>query len=79
MPEDITTLPISELLDDRQASLTDIKYCELALLHGVKTYGKDASVQHRLDVNRKVVKMIDDELTRRDNTKQEDQCHTSQF
>ncbi len=71
MPADIKTLPESELMADRAACLKDIKVCEWALIIGVATYGRGESVQRRLGVNQEIVKVIDEELERRANTKQE--------
>lgn len=62
---DILQIPLQELLDDRAASLADIKVCELAFLHGVKEYGNGYSIQNRLDANQNIVNVIDKELARR--------------
>jgi hypothetical protein len=78
MAADLSTFPLQELKDDLRASTNDIIVCELALMQGHKTYGDGKSTQRRLDVNKQIVKMIEAELKRRENTKQEAECHTSQ-
>ena len=65
MTVDITRLPLEELLDDKQASLADIKLCEDALKIGADTYGFGQSVKKRLKVNQLIVAKIDAELKRR--------------
>jgi hypothetical protein len=45
---DITKIAQQELIDDRTASVNDIKVCELALLHGIEEYGSGHSVIDRL-------------------------------
>ena len=61
---DITTIPTSELRQDLQDSLNDIKVCQLALTHRVEAYS-GGSVQERLDKNQHFVKVITAELARR--------------
>jgi len=48
------------LLDSKD----DIQLCELALSHGIKSYGS-GSVQRRLNANKHFVEVITAELTRR--------------
>lgn len=64
-------LPLSELEDDRAASITDIKLCEWALLHGHQYFAGGTSVQGRLVANQEVVKIIDAELLRREELEDE--------
>jgi hypothetical protein len=61
---DITTIPTEELVSDLRDSIADIKICEFALSRGVTEYnGK--SVQYRIEQNQYFVKVITDELERR--------------
>lgn len=62
---DITQIPDDELKHDRAESVLDAKVCEIALIQGIETYSGGESVQHRLDVNRAIIKKIDAELARR--------------
>ncbi len=64
MTTDITKIPQQDLLNDRAASLSDIKICELALLHDIQEYSK-GGVQERLKINQGIVAVIDKELVRR--------------
>lgn len=61
---DIQTIPVDELLADKEASRQDIKVCELAIVYGHTTYS-GGSVQDRLDTNIKIIAKIDVELERR--------------
>lgn len=61
---DIKKIPKNVLLVDRQASVSDIKICELALVHGVTHYSGGA-VAGRLEINKKIIEKIDAELERR--------------
>lgn len=64
---DIARIPLSELEDDRAASIIDIKLCEWALLHGHPYVGDGGgSIQDRLDANLWIVEIIDAELLRRE-------------
>ena len=62
----IEDFPIEELQTDRAESVADIQLCQRALGEGVETYsdGKN-SVQYRLAVNERIVRIIDAELDRR--------------
>ena len=62
---DITAIPTNELRQDLQDSLNDIKICQLAINHGIEAYS-GGSVQHRLNENRRFVKVITAELARRE-------------
>lgn len=62
---DITTIPTDELINDRGSSISDIKTCELALLHGIEQYS-GGSVKDRLETNKRIVMVIDKELQRRE-------------
>jgi hypothetical protein len=64
MAVDITKIPLQELLDDKAASLLDIKACVLAFLHVIQEYNA-SSVQARLVINHGIVAVIDKELARR--------------
>ena len=66
MPQDITTIPLSELKKDLYESDQDIIVCELALMQGTTTYGDGESTQRRQDINKAVSKMIRAELERRE-------------
>ena len=66
---DISKIPMNELLEDRDASLFDINLCEFALARNITEYGDSASVQSRLESNRKIVEIIDAELARREQDK----------
>lgn len=68
MTTDITKIPTHELLDDKDASLADIKVCELALLHQITTYS-GGLVRERLQINQCIVNAIDAELERRESEK----------
>lgn len=57
-------IPLVELLDDRRASTSDIRICQLALLYGVTQYSGGA-VEGRLKTNEKIIENIDAELGRR--------------
>jgi hypothetical protein len=61
----ITEIPTSELQDDLAETLGDIQVCELALLHGIETYGTGKSVQYRLNTNCLIRDQIREELARR--------------
>ncbi len=61
---DITKLSISELEADLLDTKNDIVVCQTALEVGVTEYSA-GTVQHRLDVNIKIEKIIEKELKRR--------------
>ena len=61
---DIKKIPTEELRKDKQESLADIKVCEMAMRIGVTTYN-GGKVEDRLDVNKKIVEKINEELKRR--------------
>ena len=65
MAVDITKLPESELLEDREASITDISICEIALIIGLTHIDESMTTQQRLDINKSVIEKIDAELNRR--------------
>jgi hypothetical protein len=69
MISDITKIQLSELIEDREASVKDISECGLALRLGVTRYGgvnhDEKSVQDRIDGNIKIIEVIDAELKRR--------------
>ena len=66
---DISTIMLSDLLEDRTASLEDIETCKYALERGVTRYGgqfhNDYSVQDRMETNKAIVERIEAELKRR--------------
>ncbi len=62
---DITKIPQQQLLNDKMASLNDIKVCKLALLHNIKEYSGERNVMDRLVDNHMIVLIIDGELERR--------------
>jgi len=62
----IRDIPIEELKKDRQESLDDIRICEKALMFGIDIH-KEQSTQKRLDINKKILQKIDDEMIRREN------------
>lgn len=57
--------PTAELVADREASLKDIRICQMALALGITTYGAGQRVQERLDANQRIVDAIEAELARR--------------
>ena len=66
VPVPIAEIPTKELLEDRSACLTDIDYCQLAILHWHTHYGGPEHnlypVRDRLDANKKMVEIIEKEL-----------------
>ncbi len=64
---DITKIPLSELINDRWASIMDVKLCKWAIVHGHTEYGNGKSMQRRLDINQNIIEKIDAELERREN------------
>lgn len=60
----IEEIPITELLEDKAASISDIELCKFALLHGIGEYS-GGSVIERLEKNQEIIKVIDKELERR--------------
>ena len=67
---DIKKIPIEELQKDRDESFADIKVCKLAIIIGVTTYS-GGLVEERLDINKKIVEKIDEELKTRGKTNNE--------
>ncbi len=65
----VQDIPTKEMLVDRDETVQDIKWCDMALAVGVTTYGgenhDEKSVQERLDTNKKILEVIDGELKRR--------------
>lgn len=61
---DITTIPMEELLADRQASLDDIEICEIARKMG-QQYSRGIPLIDRIRDNEKIIRRIDIELRRR--------------
>jgi len=59
----IEQIPLDELEKDKQESLEDIIICEKAIRHNVKYSG--GSIQDRLDTNKRILKKINKELSRR--------------
>ncbi len=59
---DITKTPLNELINDRCASIMDVKLCECPIVHGHTEYGNEKSTQRRLDINQSIIKKIDVEL-----------------
>jgi hypothetical protein len=62
---DIETIPTFELKEDLAESIGDIELCERAIKAGVTTYGKNESVQNRLDANKRIKQKIETELKKR--------------
>jgi hypothetical protein len=62
----IQEIPIEELLKDRKESEEDIIICEraLSLIPPIENYS-GGKVQDRLDTNKRIVSMINEELERR--------------
>jgi hypothetical protein len=65
MTVDMTKFTVAEMMKDRAESIEDIDICIRALAIGVTEYS-GGNVSHCLEVNRKIVDMIDKELIRRD-------------
>lgn len=63
---DITKIPLSELIDDKYASIMDVKLCAWAIAHGHTEYGDGHSMQSRLDINQNIIEKIDVELKQRE-------------
>ena len=61
---DITQINTEALLRDKDECFLDITTCEAALKLGIHQYS-GGSTQERLDVNRKIVIKIQDEINRR--------------
>jgi hypothetical protein len=62
----VAEIPLAQLLTDLRESQNDITVCEMALTAGITVYGAGQhSVQYRLDANRRIVSVINAELTRR--------------
>lgn len=61
---DIRSIPTNELISDLNETRADIRLCELALELAVTEYG-EASVNLRLEANRRIESMIKTELDRR--------------
>ena len=62
---DIKQITTDELIGDRFDSLADIKICELSLSSGIEEEILRRCVQRRIGINRKIVKIVNDELERR--------------
>lgn len=62
----ISEIPTSELQSDLADTDIDIQVCELALIHGVESYGTGKSVRYRLTANRQIRDQIEAELARRE-------------
>ena len=67
---DIKEFSTQELLDDKAASLVDIRDCQLALLLDIQEYS-GGNVRERLEGNQNIVSTIEAELMRRDGERQE--------
>jgi hypothetical protein len=65
----LDAISFEQLLADREATVDDIAWCTAALNMGILRYGgpkhDEDSVQDRLDLNRKMLVTIDEELGRR--------------
>ena len=61
---DTDKIPIEDLLQDRTTSLNDIQVCATALLLGIKKYS-GSTCMDRLEINLRIVKVIDSELKKR--------------
>ena len=59
-------IPMKELLHDLEESEQDIYNCDLAIKVGVTTYS-GGSVQERLEKNKQFIKVINAEISRREN------------
>lgn len=64
MVEDITKIPMEELENDLHDTIEDIAVYEMALSGGVNKYSKD-SARKCLDINKKIEKIIRNEIERR--------------
>lgn len=63
--KDLSELSTEEMTKDRDDSIADIAVCEKALSLGIAHHQDGTSVQSRVDVNKKIIMRIDDELSRR--------------
>jgi len=59
-------IPMKELLHDLEESEQDIYNCDLAIKVGVTVYS-GGSVQERLEKNKQFIKVINAEISRREN------------
>jgi hypothetical protein len=62
---DITEIPLDELLADRDASVQDIRICNLALASGVTHHRDGFPVKERIDGNERIISKINAELALR--------------
>ena len=62
MSQSISEFTTEELKNDLAETKADIILCEKALALGITEYSDGDSVQHRLDVNLKIERMIEGEL-----------------
>lgn len=65
--KDITKIPTDQLHKDREASIEDISNCNAAMRLGI-FHCKGDSIIERRDVNAGIVKKIDVELIRREDS-----------
>ena len=63
MNKSMSEFTTEELENDLAATKTDIILCEKALSLGIKVYNPGDSVQHRLDVNLRIERLIETELS----------------
>ena len=59
-----SSIPDEELEKDKQEAYSDLLACEAALHLGIKHYGK-YDVKYRLEENKKQIRIIESEQTRR--------------
>lgn len=62
----IAQIPTDELIQDLFDSYVDIQACEKALEFNI-TEAQGISTRHRLDTNKKFIRVITEEITRRNN------------
>lgn len=67
---DIKLIPTTELIADREESIEDIKVCKKALEIGVTKYS-GGGVLERLKGNENIIKVIDAEVSQRQNREEE--------
>ncbi len=62
---DIMKVPDNELIEDRFQSLCDMEVCREGLRLGIHYYSDGQSTTKRLHTDKRIVKAIEKELTRR--------------
>lgn len=61
----ISEIPLDQLIEDREGAIQSVRICRLALAQGVTQHKDGLSVQYRLDVDSKIIGLIEEEMVRR--------------